>query len=63
MHLWAERFVFQGFLEEGVKTYLMAPIKPLNSATFSVFTSIVYLYKFHTFSEKNIAKVTNADGE
>ncbi len=48
MHLLAERFVFfesddRGFLKEGAKTYLMAPMSPLNSPTFlSVFTSIVY---------------------
>ncbi len=36
-HLVAERFVFLGddwgFLKEGVKTYLMAPLPPLNSLT------------------------------
>jgi hypothetical protein len=34
----------RGFLEEGVKSYLMAPMSPLNSQMFffSVLTSIVY---------------------
>jgi hypothetical protein len=38
MHLLAEGFVFGGddrcFLKEGVKTYLMAPISPLQLANF-----------------------------
>jgi hypothetical protein len=47
MHLLAEQSVFwgddRGFLKEGVKTHLMAPLSPLNSPIlFSVFTSIVY---------------------
>jgi hypothetical protein len=48
MHLLAEWFVFVsdylGFLKEGVKTYLMAPMSPLNSPTFSVFTSVVSVF-------------------
>jgi hypothetical protein len=31
-----------GFLKEGVKTYLMTPILPLNSPTFFIVASIVY---------------------
>jgi hypothetical protein len=46
MHHLAEGFVFegndQGFLKGGVKTYLVAPISPLDSPTFAVFTSVVY---------------------
>ncbi len=39
MHLLAERFVFwggddQGFLKEGFKTYLTAPMSPINSTFF-----------------------------
>jgi hypothetical protein len=38
MHLLAERFVFggdeRGFLKEGVKAFLTAPMSPLNSPTF-----------------------------
>ncbi len=39
MHLLAERFGFfegddRGFFKEGVKTYLMAPILPLNLPSF-----------------------------
>jgi hypothetical protein len=38
MHLLAERFVFWAwwscFLKEGVKTYLMAPMSPLNTQIF-----------------------------
>ncbi len=44
MHLLTERFDFwddRGFLKEEVKTYLMAPMWPLNSPTSQVFTSIV----------------------
>jgi hypothetical protein len=35
----------RGFLKEGVKIYLLAPLSPLNSPTlFSVFISIVYCF-------------------
>jgi hypothetical protein len=39
MHHLAERFFFfggdyQGFLKEGVKTYLVAPMSPFNSPKF-----------------------------
>jgi hypothetical protein len=48
MHLLEERLFLWlnivGFLEEGVKTYRMAPMSPLHSRTFfSVFTSTVYV--------------------
>jgi hypothetical protein len=34
----------RGFLKEGVKTYQMAPMSPLNSPNFSsLFTSLVYV--------------------
>jgi hypothetical protein len=46
MHLLAGRFVLwgddRGFLKKGIDTYLMAPMSPLNSQLFSVFTSLVY---------------------
>ncbi len=34
--------VHRGFMEEGVKTYQMAPMSPLDSPFFFVCTSIVY---------------------
>ncbi len=35
----------RGFLKEGVKTYLMAPMRPLNSPTFFLsLTSVVYVH-------------------
>jgi hypothetical protein len=36
----------RGFLKEEAKTYLMAPMSPLNPPKFSVFKSIVYLTVF-----------------
>jgi hypothetical protein len=41
VRFWGEH---RGFLEEGVKTYRMAPMSPLNSPTFFVCTSVVYDY-------------------
>jgi hypothetical protein len=69
MHLLAERFVFflggddRGVLKEGVKTYLMAPMAPLNLPTVFLSAhvhSILYNFVDHTFEDPSLSR--NAKG-